>query len=87
MHAKTYLLPLTGKHHFLEDIVRTWCERAEDEDEEAQAGAVVAMPLLLHRLAVTNSRCPRLRSHLKAKSQPRIHCRLRIPGRVHSSDL
>ena len=76
---------LKVKHHSLGDT--GWYERVEDEDEDTLAGAVVAVPLLLHRLAVTNSRCPRLRSHLRVKSQPRIHCRLRIPGRVHSSDL
>ena len=71
------------KYHFSEGIVHGWCEKDEDEDE-ALAGGVVAVPLLLHRLAVTSFRCLRLRSHLRVKVQPRIHCRLLIPGQAAS---
>ena len=69
------------KYHFLEDIVHGWCEKAEDEGE-ALAGAVVAVPLLLPRLAVANLRYLCLRSHLRVKAQPRIHYTLLIPGRA-----
>ena len=55
MHSMTDLRLLKTKYHFLEDIVHGWCEKAEDEDE-ALARAVVAVPLLLPRLAVTSDR-------------------------------
>ena len=81
MHFMVDLRLQKIKYHFLEDIVHGWCEKAENEDE-ALAGAVVAVPLLLPRLAVTSFLCLRLWSHLRVKVQPRIHCRLLIPGRA-----
>ena len=72
------------KYHFWEDIVHGWCEKDEDEDE-ALAGGVVAVPLLLHRLAVTSFRCLRLRSRLRVRVQPRIHCSRLTPGATHSA--
>ena len=74
------------KHHFVEDSVHGWYETGEDEDGgEALVGVVVAVPLLLPKLAVTSLRCLRRRSHPRRLDQLRTHCRLWIPGRTCST--
>ena len=81
--ALKYLLNLTIKHHFITDIVCGWYEAGEDEDGgEVLVRAVTAVPLLLLRLAVTDSRYLRRRSHLRSRDQLRTRCRLRIPGQT-----
>ena len=67
-------------NHSLKYIVHGWCERAEDEDEEAARPVVV----LLLRLAVTTYRCRHLRSHLSSRVQLKIPCRLPTPGTAAS---
>ena len=84
MHSTTDLRLQKTKYHFLEDSGHGWCEKDEDEDE-ALAGGVVAVPLLLHRLAVTSFRCLRLRSRLRVRVQPRIHCSRLTPGATHNA--
>ena len=86
MHYTTDLRLQKTKYHFLEDSVHGWYETGEDEDGgEALVGVVVAVPLLLPRQVVTSFRCPRLRSRLRVRVQPRIHCSRLTPGATHSA--
>ena len=83
MHFMLDLHLLMIKCHFWADIEPGWYETDEGEDE-AMAGGAGAMPLLLQLLAGMHPRCRHRRRHLRTRVQPRIHCRLLIPGQAAS---
>ena len=74
------LLHMMISNHSLEYIVHGWCERAEDEGEEAARPVVV----LLLRLAVTTYHYRHLRSHPSSRVQLKILCRLPTLGTAAS---